>query len=100
MEVAIALGLIVSELTDEPFKNKLITFSAEPRLHTVEGATLKERVANVSLMDWGGNTDLLAVFKLLLENAKANLGAQMIEKLFVFSDMQFGEAAGKAKGIN
>lgn len=94
MEVAIALGLVVAELTQEPFRNKLITFHEQPTLHTITGDSLRDRVTSVAGMPWGGNTDLLAVFKLLLTEAENNPNAQMVEKLFIFSDMQFDEAAG------
>lgn len=91
MEVAIALGLVVAELTEPPFRNKLITFSETPKLHTIRGHTLAERVADVSHMEWGMNTNLLAVFELILQEATRNRGSQMVEKLFIFSDMQFDE---------
>ena len=93
MQVAIALGLIIAELTSEPFKNQLITFHEQPKLHRVTGSSLKERVFNVSQMPWGGSTDFLAVFKL----HQAHSGAEMVEKLFVFSDMQFNAAGGLRK---
>ena len=92
MEVAIALGLVVAALTEEPFKGKLITFHEQPSIHTISGTTLRDRVRDVQGMSWGGSTDLLAVFKLLLTEAQATPGAQMVEKLFIFSDMQFNVA--------
>ena len=47
-------------------------------------------------MEWGMNTDLNAVFTLILERALASNvpPEQMIETLFIFSDMQFDEASG------
>ncbi|OQV15405.1 hypothetical protein BV898_10415 [Hypsibius exemplaris] len=92
MEVAIALGLVVAELTAEPFHNKLITFSGNPELHTVAGSNLRDRVADLEKMEWGSNTDLIKVFELLLSEASKNPNAQMVEKLFIFTDMQFDEA--------
>ncbi|XP_055337383.1 uncharacterized protein LOC129587599 [Paramacrobiotus metropolitanus] len=94
MQVAIALGLVVTELTEEPFKNKLITFHEKPTFHAVKGDTLGERVRDVMRMEWGGNTDLFAVFEILVKEAVKNPGAQMVEKLFIFSDMQFDQARG------
>ncbi|CAK9149630.1 unnamed protein product [Ilex paraguariensis] len=35
MEVSVALGILVSELSDEPWKGKLITFSPNPELRTI-----------------------------------------------------------------
>lgn len=94
MEVAIALGLLTSQCTSPPFTGKCITFSAEPKLHTVNGNTLHERVKNLSRMHWGMNTNLLAVFDLILDQAVNNHLApeRMIETLFIFTDMQFDSA--------
>ncbi|OQV22038.1 hypothetical protein BV898_03885 [Hypsibius exemplaris] len=92
MEVAIALGLVVSELTSPPFRNTLISFSAEPVIHSVTGSTLRERVACLEGMPFGYNTDLIKVFELLLAQAESQPGSQMVEKLFIFTDMQFDEA--------
>ena len=45
-------------------------------------------------MDWGGSTNLNAAFSLILQRAlEANIPQdQMIETLFIFSDMQFDDA--------
>ena len=37
MEVSVALGLLVSELSEEPWKGKVITFSEFPLLHFIQG---------------------------------------------------------------
>ena len=94
MEVSIALGLVVSELSAEPFKNKVITFSAVPQWHEIKGTTLCEKVSSLSRAHWQMNTDFIAVFKMLLAEAKAYRLApeQMIKKVFVFTDMQFDAA--------
>ncbi|OQV12313.1 hypothetical protein BV898_13424 [Hypsibius exemplaris] len=94
MEVAIALGMVVAELTAEPFHSKLITFSANPQLHTIVGDNLRDRINNIERMQWDMNTNLLKVFELLLSEAEKNPQAEMVEKLFIFSDMQFDEARG------
>ncbi|KAK3031284.1 hypothetical protein RJ639_035584 [Escallonia herrerae] len=36
LEVSVAVGLLISELSEEPWKGKLITFSEKPRLISVE----------------------------------------------------------------
>lgn len=94
MEVSIALGLVVAEMTAEPFKGKVITFSAVPQWHTVTGTTLREKVASLSRAHWEMNTDFIAVFKMLLTEAKAYRLSpeQMVKKIFVFTDMQFDAA--------
>ncbi|KAL3614064.1 hypothetical protein CASFOL_042138 [Castilleja foliolosa] len=95
MEVSVALGVLVSELSDEPWKGKLITFSADPELQTVVGGSLKEKTEFVRKMEWGANTNFQKVFDLLLQvavNGKLK-PEQMIKRLFVFSDMEFDQAS-------
>ncbi|XP_010522481.1 PREDICTED: uncharacterized protein LOC104801086 [Tarenaya hassleriana] len=99
MEVCVALGLLVSELSEEPWKGKVITFSENPQLYVVEGETLKEKTAFIREMEWGMNTDFQRVFDRILEVAvESNLtDDQMIKRLFVFSDMEFDDATGKVR---
>ncbi|XP_021725893.1 uncharacterized protein LOC110693074 [Chenopodium quinoa] len=96
MEVSIALGLLISELSEKPWKGKLITFSNDPQLHRIKGRTLKKKCSFVKKMDWGYSTDLQKVFDRILKVAvKAKLPQeQMIKRLFIFSDMEFNEASG------
>ncbi|XP_059278214.1 uncharacterized protein LOC132032592 [Lycium ferocissimum] len=95
IEVSVALGVLVSELSVEPWKGKLITFSANPKLQLVEGDDLRSKVGFVRNMEWGMNTDFQKVFDLILKVAvKGNLKEdEMIKKVFVFSDMEFDQAS-------
>ncbi|GER25302.1 hypothetical protein STAS_00873 [Striga asiatica] len=92
-QLSVALGLLVSELSKEPWKGKVITFSGSLYLQTVEGSSLNEKTKFVRCVDWGGKK----VFELLFHVAvdkKLNPG-QMIKRLFIFSDMEFDEASKK-----
>ncbi|VFQ87211.1 unnamed protein product [Cuscuta campestris] len=94
MDVSVALGLLVSDLSEEPWKGKLITFSQNPTLQMVAGDSLREKMWFVKRMQWGMNTDFQKVFDLILEvavNGKLK-PEQMIKRLFVFSDMEFDQA--------
>ncbi|KAJ1391485.1 von Willebrand factor A-like domain superfamily [Sesbania bispinosa] len=95
MDVSVALGLLVSELSEEPWKGKVITFSERPQLHLIEGDDLQSKTEFVRNMNWGMNTDFQMVFDLMLEVAvNGNLKAdQMIKRVFVFSDMEFDQAS-------
>nr|GMD69794.1 uncharacterized protein LOC109185905 isoform X2 [Ipomoea batatas] len=95
MEVCVALGILVSELSEEPWKGKLITFSAHPQLHKIEGETLLEKTEFVKTMDCGMNTNFQKAFDRILEIAvEGNLSEeQMIRRVFVFSDMEFDESS-------
>ncbi|KAK0607292.1 hypothetical protein LWI29_012686 [Acer saccharum] len=96
MEVCVALGILVSELSEEPWKGKVITFSENPQLHLVEGDSLKAKSEFVEAMDWDMNTDFQKVFDRILEvAAENNLSEdQLIKRLFVFSDMEFDDCTG------
>ncbi|VFQ92917.1 unnamed protein product [Cuscuta campestris] len=51
MEVSVALGLLVSELSEDPWKGKLITFSANPKLQLIIGDSLREKTSFVTRMN-------------------------------------------------
>ncbi|KAK1395154.1 GPI inositol-deacylase PGAP1-like protein [Heracleum sosnowskyi] len=95
IEVSVALGLLVSELSDEPWKGQLITFSKNPELHIVSGNSLREKCEFIKEMQWNVNTDFQKVFDKILQVAvDAKLSQeQMVKRLFVFSDMEFDEAS-------
>ncbi|WJX56343.1 hypothetical protein P8452_42009 [Trifolium repens] len=97
-DVSVALGLLVSELSDEPWKGKVITFSAKPQLHSIQGNDLKSKSEFSRKMDWGMNDDLQKVFDCILEVAvNGNLKEdQMIKRIFVFSDMEFDQASANS----
>ncbi|KAK1615521.1 hypothetical protein QYE76_021038 [Lolium multiflorum] len=97
MEVCVALGLLVSELSDEPWRGRVVTFSEHPEIHRITGDTLSEKTGFVRAMDWGMNTDFQAVFDKILEVAvDAGLPAEkMVRRVFVFSDMEFDQASAQ-----
>lgn len=94
MEVCIALGLLTAQVTKAPWQNNVITFSADPQFHTLPDGSLHEKVQSLRCMDWDMNTDIDAVFNLILERAKTNNvpDTDMVRTIFIFSDMQFDEA--------
>ncbi|KAK1322359.1 hypothetical protein QJS10_CPA03g01489 [Acorus calamus] len=97
MDVCVALGMLVAELSEEPWKGKVITFSARPQLHVIKGKTLAKKMRFVKKMDWGMNTDFQAVFDRILEvAAEGRLEPEkMIKRVFVFSDMEFDQASDR-----
>jgi len=85
MDLSIALTLLLAEL--EGFGHRrAITFESRPRLVELHGDTLGERAWGVKRLPWGGSTNFDAVFDLLIDTD--------VERVFVFTDMQFDEAAG------
>ncbi|KAL6603082.1 hypothetical protein ACP70R_043443 [Stipagrostis hirtigluma subsp. patula] len=97
MDVCVALGLLISELSDEPWRHRVITFSAQPQLHQITGKTLREKTDFIRRMHWMLNTDFQAVFDKLLSVAVAgNLPPErMVKRVIVFSDMEFDEASSR-----
>ncbi|GJM97827.1 hypothetical protein PR202_ga14783 [Eleusine coracana subsp. coracana] len=95
MDVCVALGLLLAEICEEPWHNRVITFSARPELHHVTGDTLWEKVHFIQRMHWMMNTDFQAVFDKLLSVAVACKlpPERMVKKVFVFSDMEFDQAS-------
>lgn len=94
MDVAVALSLLVSDLASEPWKNRICTFSANPSFMTVPSATVDNlycRSRMVKGFEWGGNTDLVKVFHIMLQLAKefSVPDERMPKMLFIFSDMEF-----------
>jgi len=94
LDVAVALGLLTSELTEPPFKNRIITFHETPTWFNVTGDSLHERVRSIASAPWGGSTDIQAAFQLILDVAVSEKLApnDLPKTLFIYSDMQFNSA--------
>ena len=95
MDVCVALGLLISELSDEPWRHRLITFSERPEMQLITGETLEEKTNFIRCMDWNMNTDFQAVFDKLLHIAVTGKlpPEKMVRRGFVFSDMEFDQAS-------
>jgi hypothetical protein len=100
MNVAISLGLYISERNEGPFKDAFITFSSKPQLQVLSGS-LNDRYTQMSDSDWGMSTDLEATFKLILDQATKHKLSQdkMPNKILILSDMEFNMATAKRYGI-
>lgn len=90
LDVAISLGLYVSERMGGVFKDQFITFSGAPAMLHLKG-DLGQRYDQMARSDWGMNTDLGAVFKLILNAAVKSKVDQkdMPTKILILSDMEF-----------
>ncbi|KAJ3282561.1 hypothetical protein HDU79_009851 [Rhizoclosmatium sp. JEL0117] len=91
MQISIALGILVSQLTSEAWKGLVMTFESTPRFHMVTGSTLRDQVRCLQHAPWGGSTNFQAALELILDTAKrGNLRQDVMPKrLIVVSDMQF-----------
>ena len=99
MDVAISLGMYISERNEGNFKDAFVTFSNNPQLQYLTGG-LKERLNKLRRSDWGMSTDLEAVFNLILNQAKTYNIPQdkMPTKIMILSDMQFNQATRRDLG--
>jgi hypothetical protein len=90
IDVAISLGLYLSEKNTSDFKDMFLTFSGSPKLEILKG-TLSQRVAQLEKAHWQMNTNLHKAFDEILKVAvKGNVPAEdMPEMLLILSDMQF-----------
>jgi hypothetical protein len=93
MDVAISLGLYISERNVGAFKDAFITFHSKPELIITKGS-LSERYEQMKRSAWGMNTNLQAAFKLILQNAVNHSvpADSMPTMLIIFSDMEFDDA--------
>jgi hypothetical protein len=102
ISVSVSLAMYIAERNSGVWKNKFITFSENPEIQTIVGETIGQKIRNLSKAEWGYNTDLIAVFKNILQAAKADNVApsDMPEKIFIVSDMQFDQACQSNKRTN
>lgn len=98
MEVAISIGLYLAERNEGIFHNNFFTFSEAPQLVTVKGNNIVEKVQNMQRSNWGYSTNIESTFNQILDVAVTYSIPQeeMIEKLYIISDMQFNQADGNA----
>lgn len=97
MEAAVSMGAYIAEKAHGPFANHFITFSGHPSLVKFEGADIVDKFNRCVEADWGMNTDLAAVFRLLLDTARKNETAakDMPGRIYIFSDMEFDDCLTK-----
>ena len=89
--VALSLGLYFAERAKGPFRNHFIEFSAHPELIELKGEAFVEKLRYISSFNEVANTNLEAVFELILSAAVKNNVSQedLPQKLYIISDMEF-----------
>ena len=93
MDVSVALGIYISERNKGIFKDAFITFSDNPTMEHLTGS-LAQRMRQLDSAQWSMNTNLQAVFTLILQSAvreKLPLD-EMPTKVLIISDMEFDSA--------
>lgn len=92
MDVAISLGLYISERNEGAFKDSFITFSDRPSLQVLKGS-LSERYRQLARADWDMSTNIERVFTTILSSAVSNNVPQseMPTMVLILSDMEFNQ---------
>lgn len=95
IDVAISLGMYCGERIGEPFKNYFISFSSRPQLIKIEGIDFVDKVARIYRQNLCEDTNLNAVFDLLLKMYKNNQvkAEDLPEQLIVISDMEINNGS-------
>lgn len=100
--VALSLGVYFAQRNRGAFQNHFITFSERPRLVEIKGRDLFEQVRYCAGFNEVANTNIEAVFELILSAAVKNRLRQsdLPSTLYVISDMEFDRCARGAGTAN
>ena len=97
-----SLAIYFAERNQGAFRNYFITFSMSPQLVEIKGADIFEKVRYCRSFNECANTNLQAVFDLILRTATENRAPQneLPTTLYVVSDMEFDNCAENASLSN
>jgi hypothetical protein len=100
--VALSLGLYFAEHNTGAFRNHFIEFSHSPRLIKIKGDTFADRLRYVASFSEVADTNLEAVFDLILNAAVRNKVPQeeLPATLYLISDMEFNCCVRNAGATN
>lgn len=100
--VALSLGLYFAERNKGMFKNHFIEFSSRPKLIEIKGETFADRLRYVTTFNDVADTNLEAVFNLILRTAVKNKLQQkeLPAKMIIISDMEFNSCIRNASETN
>lgn len=91
MDASIGLGMYFAERNKGIFKDKVVIFSEKPVLKDLSRHTSAyAKCQDIYFGDWGMNTNIEAVFNLILRTAKrGNCTQEEIPNILILSDMEF-----------
>ena len=95
MDIAVSLGVFLSQRMKGAFQNKLVTFSERPTIVELPNTkNLETLFSFVENMDWGGSTNLELAYEAILTDAiRSKAKAEdMPSMLLILSDMEFNPA--------
>jgi len=90
LDVAVSLGLYLSEKNKGAFKDMFLTFSSNSQFQVLKGS-LRDRYNQLSDAEWGMSTNIESAFKEILRVAVKHQvpEAQMPKYILILSDMEF-----------
>jgi len=93
-DVALSLGLYVSDKQQGAFKDLILTFSGDSRLQRLEG-NLGQKLTQLSQAHWGMNTSIERAFREILRVAvMGNVpNSEMPKIILVLSDLEFDSSS-------
>ena len=96
INIAIGLGMYCAERIGGPFKNHYISFSSKPQLISIDGVDFVDKVQRIYRTNLCENTNLPAVFDLLLATAKRHgvKKSDIPKTIVVISDMEIDSMSG------
>lgn len=100
--VALSLGLYFAEHNKGVFSNHFIEFSRIPQLIEIKGETFVDKLRYLTTFNKIADTNLEAVFDLILDTAVKNKVSQseLPAKLIIISDMEFNYCVSGANETN
>lgn len=91
LAVALSIAMYCAERNKGDFANHFFTFSNNPTFVEIEGVDFVDKINRMVRSDWGGSTNVEAVFDKILSIAKQNHCSQdeIPASVIIISDMEF-----------
>lgn len=91
LAVALSIAMYCAERNKGDFANHFFTFSNDPTFVEIEGVDFVDKINRMVRSDWGGSTNVEAVFDKMLSIAKQNHCSQdeIPASVIIISDMEF-----------
>lgn len=100
-EVAHSLAIYFAQHSKGPYRNRYITFSSSPKFVSLDGRTLLDNISIARNHSEIANTNIEAVFDLILDTAiRTNCKQEDIpQNILILSDMEFDTATYGGRGF-
>lgn len=97
--VSMAMGLLISEVTSDEFKDTFLTFDSNPSWHKLPSGNIFDRAASIGHIGQGLSTDFQKAMDLVLSTLKEKRvrPGQEPKDLIVITDMAWDRACGSSE---